>query len=29
VKNGGAAILLDNFNMKLDCTRYIELEWTS
>ncbi len=28
VKNGGAAILLDNFNEKsLDCTRYIELEW--
>ena len=30
VKNGGAAILLDNFNdKKLDCTRYIELQWTS
>ncbi|RTZ49904.1 hypothetical protein EJ377_07045 [Chryseobacterium arthrosphaerae] len=28
VKNGGSAILLDNFNdMKDKCTKYIELQW--
>ena len=29
VKNGGSAILLDCFeDMKNDCTKYIELQWT-
>jgi hypothetical protein len=29
LKNGGSAILLDGFeNLKNDCTKYIELQWT-
>ena len=29
VKNGGSAILLDGYDdMKNDCTKYVELQWT-